>query len=60
MDDKDDREEYDLLLDQLSLIWQEKIIKAEKTRPEGQNWVLFSSVGFSITNLMRILEAENI
>ncbi len=60
VDDKDDREGCDLLHDQLSPIWQEKIIKVEKTRTEGQNCVLFSSVVLSITNLMRILEAENI
>ncbi len=37
VNDKDERKGYDLLFDQLSPVLPEKIIKAEKTRPEGQN-----------------------
>ncbi len=45
VDDKNDREEFVMLYDQLSPFWQEKVIKAEKSRPEGQNWVRISTGG---------------
>jgi hypothetical protein len=61
VEDKGDREEYDLLYDQLSPFWQEKVIKEERTRPEGKNWVRISSVGvLSKDELVQILEGRDI
>ncbi len=50
-----------MLYDQLSPLWQEKVIKAEKSRPEGQNWVRISTGGnLSKKDLLEFLHCHNI
>ena len=39
VEDKTEREEYDMLFKQLSSKWQEKIIKQENTNKENKDWV---------------------
>ncbi len=61
VDDKNDREEFDMLYDQLSPFWQEKVVKAEKSRLEGQNWVRISTGGhFSKEDLLEFLHCHGI
>ena len=39
VEDKGEREEYEMIYNQLSAHWQEKVVKEEKHRSENQNWV---------------------
>ena len=45
VEDKGEREEYEMLYNQLSAYWQEKVVKEERYKTENQNWVRISSLG---------------
>ena len=45
VEDKGEREEYELLFKQLSNHWQEKVIKEETTRADGKDWLRLNCQG---------------
>ena len=59
--DKGKREAYDLLFDQLSGYWQEKVVKEERTQKGNKFWVRFGTVrGLKRRELMEILESADV
>jgi hypothetical protein len=59
--DKGEREAYDLLFDQLSGYWQEKVVKEERTQKGNKFWVRFGTVrGLKRRELMEILESADV
>jgi hypothetical protein len=48
VEDKGDREEYELLYAELPSRWQEKVLKEEATRSDGQNWVRVTGSGSTV------------
>ena len=61
VEDKGEREEYDMLFKQLSSTWREKIIKMENSQQEGKNWYRVTASGeLSRTELEQFLEYQEI
>jgi hypothetical protein len=61
VEDKSEKEEYELLYDQLSSYWQEKVVKEERTQKEHKYWVRMGTVkGLKIRDLMDLLEEEEL
>ncbi len=59
--DKGEREAYNLLFDQLSGYWQEKVVKEERTQKGNKFWVCFGTVrGLKRRELMEILESAEV
>jgi hypothetical protein len=44
VDDKGEKEEFDLLYKQLPVFWQEKVIRDAQRRPEYKHWVKFHNI----------------
>ena len=61
MEDKGEREEYDMLFRQLSPAWREKVIKEETTKPEGKNWYRVAiGEGSDRSRVLNMMENWNI
>jgi hypothetical protein len=61
VEDKGEREEYEMLYNQLSAHWQEKVVKEEKHRSENQNWVRVAALGnLRRGDFMQLFEEEGI
>ncbi len=59
--DKDEREAYDLLFDQLSGYLQEKVVKEERTQRGNKFWVRFGTVrGLKRRELIEIWESADV
>ena len=44
VEDKSEKEEFDLLYQQLPIFWQEKIVRDAQRRPEGRHWLKISAI----------------
>ncbi len=61
VEDKGEREEYEMLYNQLSAHWQENVVKEEIHRSEKQNWVRVAALGhLRRGDFMQFLEEEEI
>ena len=61
VEDKSEKEEYELLYDQLSSYWQEKVVKEERTQKDHKYWVRMGTVkGLKRRDLIDLLEEEEL
>ncbi len=61
VENKGEREKYEMLYNQLLARWQEKLVKKEKNRSENLNWVQMAALGnLQRGNFMHLLEEEGI
>ncbi len=61
VDEKSEKEQYELLYNQLSSYWQEKVVKEERTQKEHKNWVRMGTLkGLKRRDLMDLLEEEEL
>ena len=61
VEDKREREEFDLLYQNLPLYWQEKVVRDAQRRPEGRYWIRFGAIpGLTKECAEDLLDASNI
>ncbi len=61
VEDKSEKEEYEMLYDQLSSYLQEKVVKEERTQKEHKYWVRMGTTkGLKRSDLMDLLHEEEL
>ena len=61
VEEKREREEFDLLYQNLNLYWQEKVVRDAQRRPEERYWLRFGAIpGLTKECVEDLLDASNI